>query len=95
MAMQIITLEDLHEFKSVLLKELTEIFKATSKEEKKWLKSREVRNQLGISNGTLQNLRINGTLTYTKVGGILYYDQTDIDKILRQNKVHATPTLFK
>lgn len=95
MAMQIITLEDLHEFKSVLLKELTEIFKATSKEEKKWLKSREVRNQLGISNGTLQNLRINGTLTYTKIGGILYYDQTDIDKILRQNKVHATPTLFK
>lgn len=95
MAMQIITLEDLHEFKSVLLKELTEIFKATSKEEKKWLKSREVRNQLGISNGTLQNLRINGTLTYTKIGGILYYDQTDIDKILRQNKVNATPTLFK
>lgn len=95
MAMQIITLEDLHEFKSVLIKELTEIFKATSKEEKKWLKSREVRNQLGISNGTLQNLRINGTLTYTKIGGILYYDQTDIDKILRQNKVHATPTLFK
>lgn len=95
MAVQIITIEDLHEFRSVLLKELAEILKSTSKEEKKWLKSKEVKSQLGISNGTLQNLRINGTLTYTKVGGILYYDQADIDKILRQNKVHATPTHFK
>lgn len=95
MAVQIITIEDLHEFRSTLLKELIEIFKISSKDEKKWLKSKEVRSQLGISNGTLQNLRINGTLSYTKVGGILYYDQVDIDKILRQNKVHATPTLFK
>jgi hypothetical protein len=38
-----------------------------------WLKSSEVRKLLKISSGTLQNLRINGTLNFYKIGGILYY----------------------
>jgi hypothetical protein len=36
---------------------------------KQWLKSVDVRKMLNISPGTLQNLRINGTLRYTKIGG--------------------------
>ncbi|MEX0314041.1 MAG: helix-turn-helix domain-containing protein, partial [Allomuricauda sp.] len=54
---------------------------------KKWLKSPEVRELLGISPGTLQNLRINGTLPYTKVGGVLYYDYQEIMQVLEKNKV--------
>jgi len=50
--------------------------------EKKFLRSTEVRKMLGISVGTLQNLRVNGTLPYTKVGGIIFYDQKDIAKML-------------
>ena len=95
MAVQIITLEDLAAFRVTLLQDLKELLSKQTQPDKKWLKSKEVRTLLNISPGTLQTHRINGTLTYTKVGGILYYDQTDIDKLLTRNKVHAIPTLFK
>lgn len=95
MAVQIITLEDLTEFRLTLLQDLKELLTKNSQPEKKWLKSKDVRTLLNISPGTLQTLRINGTLTYTKVGGIIYYDQQDIDKLLNRNKMHAIPTLFK
>ncbi|MEO8234609.1 MAG: helix-turn-helix domain-containing protein [Flavobacterium sp.] len=95
MAVQVITLEDLNEFRSLLLKDLKEIIHSNPQQTKQWLKSNEVRKLLNISSGTLQNFRINGTLTYTKVGGIMYYDYADIEKLLNGNKVHAIPTLFK
>lgn len=95
MAVQIITQEDLTEFRLTLLQDLKEILIKQSQPEKKWLKSKEVRKLLNISPGTLQNLRINGTLSYTKVGAIIYYDNNDIEKLLSTNKIHAIPTLFK
>jgi hypothetical protein len=95
MAVEVITREDLNEFRSLLLKDLKEIIQTKPQQTKQWLKSNEVRKLLNISPGTLQNLRINGTLTYTKVGGIMYYDNADIDKLLNENKVNALPTLFK
>jgi hypothetical protein len=95
MKVELITREDLNEFRSLLLTDLKEIFNATEKQQKQWLKSSEVRKLLNISAGTLQNFRINGTLTYTKIGGIIYYDTIAIEKLLNANKVSATPTLFK
>lgn len=95
MAVEIITIEDLHEFRSLLLTDLKEMLNSKRQQQKQWLKSGEVRKLLNISPGTLQNLRINGTLTYTKIGGIMYYDHSDIDKLLNGNKVNALPTLFK
>lgn len=95
MAVQIITIEDLNEFRSLLLNDLKEIIQSKPQQSKQWLKSNEVRKLLNISPGTLQNLRINGTLSYTKIGGIMYYDNTDINKLLNGNKVKALPTLFK
>lgn len=95
MAVQIITPEDLEAFRLTLLQDLKQLLAKQSQPEKKWLKSKEVRSLLNISPGTLQTHRINGTLTYTKVGGIIYYDQLDIEKLLARNKVHAIPTLFK
>lgn len=95
MAVQIITIEDLNEFRSLLLNDLKQIIQSKPQQSKQWLKSNEVRKLLNISPGTLQNLRINGTLSYTKIGGIMYYDNTDIDKLLNGNKVKALPTLFK
>ena len=92
---QLITMEDLIEFRTLLLNDLKEIIQTKPIQQKQWLKSNEVRKLLNISPGTLQNLRINGTLTYTKIGGIMYYDQTDIEKLLNGNKVNALPTIFK
>ncbi|MFZ4105967.1 helix-turn-helix domain-containing protein [Flavobacterium sp.] len=83
MAVQIITIEDLNEFRSQLLNDLKEIIKSKPQQTKQWLKSNEVRKLLNISPGTLQNLRVNGTLTYTKIGGIMYYNHADIEKLLK------------
>ncbi len=95
MAMQVITLDDLNEFRQLLLNDLKKIIQSKTQQQKQWLKSGEVRKLLNISPGTLQNLRINGTLTYTKVGSIMYYDNSDIEKLLHGNKVNTQPTLFK
>lgn len=95
MAIEILTKADLYEFHKTLLEDIKEILKGKNEQSKKWLKSTEVRKLLNISPGTLQNLRINGTLTYTKIGGTIYYDNTDIEKVLNTNKVSATPRLFK
>jgi uncharacterized membrane-anchored protein YjiN (DUF445 family) len=96
MAATIITTEDLLEFKIELLQEIKKIIQSSEPSTiKKWIKSKEVTKLLNISPGTLQNLRINGTLTYTKIGGTIYYDNNAIEKLLITNKVTAIPTLFK
>lgn len=89
MGATIITSEDLMEFKVELLEDIKVLLQQhNGTAAKKWLKSNEVRELLGISPGTLQNLRINGTLPYTKIGGVLYYDQREIMEVLERNKVN-------
>ncbi len=95
MNVEIITREELIEFRNLLLNDLKEIINSKSQQSKQWLKSNEVRKLLNISPGTLQNLRINGTLSYTKIGGIMYYNHADIDKLLNGNKVNTLSTHFK
>ena len=95
MAVEIITREDLNEFRSLLLTDLKEILNSNAKPQRQWLKSNEVRKLLNISPGTLQNFRINGTLSYTKIGGTIFYAYLDLEKILEANKINAEPTLFK
>jgi hypothetical protein len=58
---------------------------------KKWLKSYEVKKILNISTGTLQNLRSNGTLPHTKIGGLIYYDAELINKVLAGQKDENQP----
>ena len=88
MATQLITTDDLREFKMELLDELKELLDHSSgSKPRRWLRSAEVRKLLSISAGTLQNLRINGTIPYTKVGGVLYYDAEDINRVLQHNRV--------
>ena len=82
MNVELVTKEDLRELENNLLNAIKLINKPGQGEIKKWLKSVEVRKLLNISPGTLQNLRINGTLRYTKIGGIMYYKLEDINKIL-------------
>lgn len=94
MAIEVITREDLNEFRTLLLSDLNSLFNSKQQKQKQWLKSNEVRKLLNISAGTLQNLRVNGTLTYTKIGGILYYSTNDLEKVIETNKVEATPNLF-
>ena len=85
MNVELITREDLREFKNELLNEIKQIMQPGQGQSKKWLKSSEVRKMLNISPGTLQNLRINGTLRFTKIGSIMYYKLEDINKVLEGN----------
>jgi len=93
MATEIITMEDLENFKTSLLEEIKEVLSENQKtattekkEENSWLKSHQVQRMLGISPGTLQNLRINGTLPYSKIGGVIFYDRREILKVMEMNK---------
>lgn len=95
MAIEVLTKEDLNQFKTELLSAISQLLNANPLNKQKWLKSKEVLELLTISPGTLQNLRVNGTLTFTKIGGTIYYDQEDINKILELNKKAAKLTLFK
>ena len=89
MPSSIITTDDLREFKVELLEDIKKLLISQSKNKvKRYLKSAEVMDMLQISPGTLQNLRINGTLPYTKMGGIIYYDTRQIQKVLDQNSIH-------
>lgn len=88
MPTSIITTDDLREFKMELLEELKELFNSRSGSvSKQWLRSTDVMERLKISPGTLQNLRINGTLPYTKIGGLIYYDSSEIEEVMEKNKV--------
>jgi hypothetical protein len=82
MNLEIITKEDLREFKNELLTEIRQLMQPGQCQSKKWLKSNEVRKLLNISPGTLQNLRINGTLSFSRIGNIIYYKQEDINMLL-------------
>lgn len=84
MNLEIITKEDLREFECRLLIEIKKLIQLDGQGvSKKWLKSNEVRKLLKISPGTLQNLRINGTLSFTHIGSIIYYKLDDINKLLK------------
>jgi hypothetical protein len=85
MNVELITRDDLREFKNELLNELKQIMQPGQGQSKKWLKSSEVRKMLNISPGTLQNLRINGTLRFTRISSILYYKLEDINNVLEGN----------
>ena len=94
MAAEIITKEDLQEFGEQLLGQMKALIGGgSSQEPRKFLKSYQVKNLLKISNNTLQTLRDNGTIPFSKIGGILYYNYEDILKILK-GEVKSKPISF-
>jgi len=87
MTTELLTQEDLKQFRMQLLEDLKAVLQQPKQSTKQWLKSSEVRKMLGISHGTLQNLRITRSLPYTKLGGIMFYKYEDIEKILEAGLV--------
>lgn len=82
---QLVTLSDLEQFRTELLKDIKYLFNQNcTTPEKQWLKSVEVRKLLKISSGTLQHLRDTGQLPFTKLGGIIYYEQEAIRYIMEK-----------
>lgn len=84
------------ELKNELLSEVKQYLKdrTSNPKDKEWLKAYEVRKLLSISNGTLQNMRVNGTIAFTRIGGLTFYRYEDIVKLMEDNKYH-NPLLLK
>lgn len=81
--LSLLTKEDLQDFKKELLQDITSLFENKSPAQKQWLRTSEVKKLLNVSAGTLQNYRINGTLSYKKLGGSLYYSLDEIQKLMQ------------
>ena len=88
-ANQLTTVEDLINFKKDLINEIKNLISVhTTQPVKRWLKSFEVKELLHISTGTLHNLRTNGTLPFTKIGGVVFYDLVAVEKILEKHTIY-------
>ena len=73
---------DVKEVKACLQKILqtrAEIFKQN------WIDGQEVMIALNISQRTLQTLRDNGTLPYSRINGKFYYKVSDLEALLDSN----------
>ncbi|WP_442974343.1 helix-turn-helix domain-containing protein [Salegentibacter sp. T436] len=83
-----ITRDDLQDFKMELLRDIKQLLnQQKSTKLKKYLRSSEVMDYLQISPGTLQNLRLNGTLPYIKIGRIIYYEPAEVQKVMERNRI--------
>lgn len=88
MEIELITKADMHSLKNEIVEEIKKLFQSPA-EQKEWLKSADVMEMLGCSPGTLQNLRVNGALPFTKMGGTIYYSRRDVMRVLEGNKQNA------
>lgn len=50
-----------------------------------WIDGQDVMQSLHISKRTLQSLRDNGTLPYSRINGKFYYKLSDIERMLESN----------
>ena len=87
MAIEVVTREDLEQFRIQLLNDIRQLISPSQENRliKHWLKNSEVKALLNISSNTIQRLRIAGKLPSSKVGGVHYYRYTDIEKLMNDN----------
>lgn len=83
--MEILTKEDLQILRFQLLDDLKKMISRSEekKEKLEWLKSREVRELLKVSPGTLQNLRVSGKLNPVKIRGMWYYKLSEVNSLFK------------
>ena len=54
-----------------------------------WIDGQDVMQAIHISKRTLQSLRDNGTLPYSRINGKFYYKVSDLEKLLESNYSHS------
>ena len=89
MPASILTTDDLREFKTELLDEIRTLISKSQTPtvyKKKFLKSSDVADLLGISANTLYQMRVNRQLPFTKVNGTIFFDWDDILAMMAKNK---------
>lgn len=84
---QLLTVQDLIEFKEQLILDIKKLLKENSGEPShKWLKAFEVKKLLRLSESKLQYLRDKGVIPYKKLGGVTYYDFDEIQEMMKSDK---------
>ena len=85
--METITKEDLETLRFQLfadLKELLEKQDEPQTDSKEWLRSKDVKKMLSISDAALQNLRIRGVVHPVKISGLYYYKTEELKSLFKQ-----------
>ena len=88
MAIEVVTKDDLQQFRIQLINDIRQLIGSEEKTSgKQWLKNAEVKKILNISSNTIQRLRIAGKLRSSKIGGVHYYRYADIEKMLNEGSL--------
>ena len=82
MAIDILTKQDLDDFKEELLAEIKKLIAGNNGQGSRWLKGKEVKRLLQISEGTLQSLRVKSLINFKKVGGNYFYVYEEIIRMM-------------
>jgi len=86
MSVEIITKEDLQEFKHELLNDFKQIIGNNPTEQNEWLSTKEAMKLLGIKGKTkLQQLRDGLDIKFSQHGKIIKYSRTSILTFLERN----------
>lgn len=87
MEVQLLQKNDLQMFKNELIEEFKLLFNpgACQEDKKDWLTNAETQKLLSISRTKLYQLRKEGELPYSTIGGRVYYRLEDINNLLNKN----------
>lgn len=89
---QIATLEDFQILQKEIhliqenINELKVIVGTNKTSTQQWLRSTDVRRLLGISHGKLQKMRDREQIKFTRIDGVIFYLQSDIETLMRNHK---------
>lgn len=86
MIIETVSKEEFLKFKDELLVEIRQLL-SQRQTQLRWMKAKDVKKILPLSPATLQTLRLNGTLPFTKVGGAFYYNIVDIERMMSEGKI--------
>jgi hypothetical protein len=87
MSILVITAEDLERQLQKVVDELKFAVTNNDSSNVRWIRSKQVKELLGISDSKLQTMRINRSITYSQIDGTYFYDKVSILRLLEQNKV--------
>lgn len=82
----VLTKEDLGQFKKELMAEVKEIFEKNIKNTN-WLRSKDVKEMLNISDSTLQIMRINKAFPAYKLDNSWIYKYEEVIEALEKGKI--------
>lgn len=95
MAVNILTTDDLKQFKEDLFQELRQVFGKQTKQDatkqREWLRTKEVCRMIGVSLSKLQYMRDNGEIKFTRIGGTIFYNADEINKLLSSGYENKNP----